>query len=478
MLKKTLFTLALIGTTALTGGAQDARGVVAAASKAMGADQLKTIQLSGSGMEYAFGQAYNPSSPWPGWRMKSETRTFDFDAPAMRIERVVDAPEPNRKGGGLQPGAMQQLIVNANTPWPNQLPIWLTPYGFLREAAKNDVTLSSKTMGGKKYSVVTFMAPNKAKVNGYIGADNMVARVETWIDNPMLGDTPYNETYSDYKDFGGVKVPTHIVERQGDYPTLDLMVSDAKANVAANIAAPQRGGGAPAGGGGPQGPSSQKLGDGVFLIMPAYAAIAVDMKDGVVVLEGPQSTMRGEQIIAEVHKDIPGKSIKYVFNTHNHFDHSSGLRAFVAEGATIITSQTNKGYYEKIFALPHTLNPDKAQQAGKKPVVEGVGEKKVLTDGTHVVELYHMQNFGHHDGMLIVYLPKEKVLLEADGYNPQAATATPPSPASPYTASLFDNIQRLKLDVQRIVPVHYPADNRPIAMTELARWAGRTPSTR
>ena len=91
----------------------------------------------------------------------------------------------------------------------------------------------------------------------------------------------------------------------------------------------------------------------------------------------------------------------------------------------------NKSYLEKVLSQPHTLNPDKAQTAGKKPIVEGVGEKKVLTDGAHVVELYHLQNFLHHDGMLIVYLPKEKVLLEADGYNPQAATATPPSPASP-----------------------------------------------
>jgi len=106
-----------------------------------------------------------------------------------------------------------------------------------------------------------------------------------------------------------------------------------------------------------------------------------------------------------------------------------------------------------------------------------MGEKKVLTDGTHTIELYHLQNFGHHDGMIIAYFPKEKVLLEADGYNPQAANATPPSPASPYTASLYDNIQRLKLDVQRVVPVHYPADNRVITMAELTRWAGRSAST-
>src|SRR4029077_1087278 len=153
---------------------------------------------------------------------------------------------------------------------------------------------------------------------------------------------------------------------------------------------------------------------------------------------------------------------------------SRGLRAFGAEGSTILTHQVNKAYLEKTLSLPHTLNPDKAQQNGKKPVVEAVGERKVLTDGTHVIELYHQQNFGHHDGMLLVYLPKEKVLLEADGYNPAAsATATPPSPASPYTLSLLENIRRLKLDVQRIVPVHYPADNRVVTMAELTRWVGR-----
>jgi hypothetical protein len=65
-------------------------------------------------------------------------------------------------------------------------------------------------------------------------------------------------------------------------------------------------------------------------------------------------------------------------------------------------------------------------------------------------------------------------LLEADGYNPQAATATPPTPASPFTVSLVDNIRRLNLDVQRVVPVHYPADNRVVTMAELTKWAGRS----
>jgi glyoxylase-like metal-dependent hydrolase (beta-lactamase superfamily II) len=479
MIKKCLTAVAVVLALTWAVQGQDAKGVIASASTAMGADQLKTIQVSGPGTDYSFGQAFNPGSPWPAWKEKSYTRTIDFDAPAFRIARVAEAPDPSRKGGGLQPAAQQQVIVTANTQWAQQLPIWISPYGFLKQAAMNNATVKSETVGGKKYNVVTFTAPNKAKVNGYIGPDNMVDKVETWIDNAMLGDTLYEATYSNYKDFGGVKVPTKIVERQGDYPTLELTVTDAKANVAANIEAPQRGAGAPGGGGAPAGPSSQKLADGVYLIMPAYAALAVDMKDGIVVIEGPQSEARADAIISETKKAIPNKPIKYVVNTHAHFDHSSGLRTFVAEGATIITHQVNKGYYEKIFALPHMLNPDKLAQNKAKVNVETMGDKKVLTDGTHTIELYRTQGSLHNDGLIFAYLPKEKILLEADSFNPAAqADAPPPSPANPANANLIDNINRLKLTVDTIIPVHYPADGRKVTMAELRRAVGQPTSTK
>jgi glyoxylase-like metal-dependent hydrolase (beta-lactamase superfamily II) len=286
---------------------------------------------------------------------------------------------------------------------------------------------------------------------------------------------PFEAIYSDYKDVGGAQFPMHIVQKQGGYAIFDLNVTDVKANAAVNI---QPAPGAPAAT--PTNPpaQSEKLGDGVYLITGGYAVIAVDFKDYIALIESGQSEARALAVIAEAKRLIPNKPIKYLINTHSHIDHSGGLRGFVAEGSTILTHQVNKAYLEKTLSLPHTLTPDKAQQAGKKPIVEAIGEKKELTDGTHVIELYHLQNFPHHDGMLIAYLPKEKVLLEADGYNPQAATATPPSPPSPFTLSLLDNIQRLKLDVQRIVPVHYPADNRVVTMAELTRWVGRTPVTR
>ena len=483
MLKKLLAGVALAGAIVWTASAQDAKTAISDASKAMGVDRLKTVQYSATGLDFAIGQAPNPASPWPKFIEKSYTRAINFEMPASRVDRVRAQGENPPRGGGQQPlvgdqPQNQTIIVNAGTPWVQQLEIIMMPHGFLRTAAMRNATLDQAAdPNGRKHRVIKFIGDNKAPVVAYLNEQNLVERVQTSIDHPVLGDMLFEAIYNDYKDVDGVQFPMHIIQKQGGYPIFDLRVTDVKVNAAVNIQPPPGRGGAPAAAAAapPNPPAqSEKLGDGVYLITGGYAVIAVDFKDYIALIECGQSEPRALAVIAEAKRLIPNKPIRYLINTHSHFDHSSGLRTFVAEGSTIITHQVNKAYLEKVLSLPLTLSPDKAQEAGRKPKVEAMGEKRVLTDGTHVIELYHLQNFGHHDGMIVAYLPKEKVLLEADGYNPQATTATPLNPPSPYTLSLVDNIQRLKLDVQRIVPVHYPADNRVVTMAELLKWVGKS----
>ena len=429
------------------------------------------MEYSATGFDFAFGQAYNPSSPWPKFINKSYKRAIDFRTPASKVDRIRVQGENPPRGGGQQPvigdqPQSQTIIVTATTPWVQQLEIWMTPHGFVRAALTNNATVKSQTLNGKRYNVVTFTGQNKAQVNGYINDQRLVERVETWIDTAYLGDTLFEAVYSDYKDVGGVKFPMKIVQRQGGYPIFDLNVSDVKPNAAVSIQPPQGRGGAPGGapaaaGVAAAGVPTEQLADGIYLILGGYASVAVDFKDHILVIEGPQSEARATQIIDAAKKLIPGKPIRYVVNTHHHFDHSMGLRTFVAEGATVVTHEVNKAYFEKLFALPHTLAPDRLEKEKRAAKFETMTEKKVLTDGNRIVELHHLRGSGHNEGLIVAYFPKEKILVEADAYNApaQPPVAAPPS-ISPYTANLADSIDRLKLDVQRIIPIHYPADNR------------------
>jgi glyoxylase-like metal-dependent hydrolase (beta-lactamase superfamily II) len=168
---------------------------------------------------------------------------------------------------------------------------------------------------------------------------------------------------------------------------------------------------------------------------------------------------------------VRGKPIRYLVVSHHHFDHSGGVRAFAGEGVTVITHDASKAYFEKVLATPATVSPDHLARSGKKAVVEGVRDRRVLTDGTRTVEIRHIAGIQHADDMLMVYLPREKFLIEADAYTPPAPNAAPMSPPSPFTVSLSENVTKQGLAVDQILPLH----GRMVPLAEMHKAAGITP---
>lgn len=467
---KEYFVVALLGAMLPAGAAaQDAKAVVENAVKTMGAENLGSVRYSGSGFNYALGQAVNPSSPWPKFNLKTYERVIDFDARGARQTMVRTQGENPPRSGGQQPliGEQTQTVVNGFwQPWTSQFEVWITPEGFLKGALENQPTLQAKTVGGKKVNVVSFLADKKYKVVGYLDDRNMLDKVETWVPNPVLGDMPVEVAYSDYKDFHGLKFPSKILEKQGGYPVLDLTVTDANKNVLADVQPPKQVTD-------PLDPffgvDEQLIADDVYYFTGGtHHSVIVKFNDYVVVIEAPLDEARSNAVISEVKKLYYNTPIKYLVNTHAHFDHAGGIRTYAAEGATILTYQMNKPYYEKTFALPRTLQPDKLSQSKKRALIEAVGEKRVLTDGTHVIELYHLPN-EHNEGMLIAYLPKDKLIVEADLFTPPAAGEAPPNPPSPYTLSLVEGLEKLKLDYDKILPLHGRLTNK----AELMKAVGK-----
>jgi glyoxylase-like metal-dependent hydrolase (beta-lactamase superfamily II) len=312
------------------------------------------------------------------------------------------------------------------------------------------------------------MTADHHKIIGTFDAQNMLVKTETWIDNPVLGDMPVITTYSDYKDYGGVKFPTKIMQSEGGHPFLDLTVSDVTPNGAAAI-------GVPAGVKGATVPpvkvTTEKIGNGVwYLTGGTHHSLVAEFNDHIVVIESPLEDSRADAVMAEAHKLVPNKPITIVVNSHNHFDHLGGIRRAAAEGATIITPASNKAYYEKLLNAPHTLNPDKLAQSPKKVKVEGVTGKRVLTDGTQEIDLYVQPITGHNDAMMLIYFPKDKILSEADAYTPGAPNAAPPATPNPNTVQLYDEIESLKLDVDKIAPLH----GRLTSMAEMKKMIGKS----
>jgi glyoxylase-like metal-dependent hydrolase (beta-lactamase superfamily II) len=494
MLLRTLAGAALVVILLSIGAAaQNASSVVGAASKAMGVDSLNSITYSGSARNGQFGQSKaigTPLAPVNTTVITMYTRTINFGPPADRaalVSRATGPTQPPTVPGvpAPMPGVFNQNItgMQLDTNWNQALNVWTTPWGFLKGAAANNATV--RQQGGQQ--VVSFSPGNLKSpsgqaytVTGYIDKQNLVSKVETRVENAVVGDLLVEFDYSNYRNMNGVQVPGRIVQKQAGMETFNADITAATPNppnlteLLTPPPPPAGRGGGPGGGGGgaPQAPAAppvEKLGEGVFKIGGNYASLAIDMGDHILVVESGQSDARGMAVMAAAKQAIPNKPIRFVVNSHPHFDHASGLAAAVAEGATILTHNNNEKVLEQLLSGPRTLTGDSLSKVTnrRKDVVTGVGDRDVRkgTNGK-VVELHRVPN-EHSDGMLIVYLPAEKTVWSAD------ITVVNPNPAQlGVVKAAADTISKLKLDYNAWIPAHPPNPDKPLTRADVTAAAG------
>jgi len=488
-------------------GAQDARAVLQAVAKNIGADAVTTLQIAGTGWNAAPGQSYTPADDWPRFEVTSYTKAIDFNARFAReqITRRQGAYAP-RGGGGTPIQGEQRLefLVNGAVAWnmqgttpqpivrgyldglpvaeQRQLDIIMTPHGFVKAALAPGAnpTVTTSMPRGRQVTNVSIMALGTYRVSATINDRNEIEFVQTRVANPAFGDMLYETRYGPYKQFGAVKFPSVIHHHQGDdrlnigHNTMDIQVSAVQANAPVQVVAAPQTATAPA-------PpvsrvESQKLAEGVWLVGGgSHNSVAVEFRDFVAVIEGPLNEERGLAVIAEVYRLAPKKPIRYLVNTHHHFDHSGGMRPFVAEGAAIVTHQMNHEFYEKVHFSPasRTLQPDRLfllnPDGVRDPVFELVNQKYVISDGSRTLDVYPVQGLNHAGTMLIAYLPRERIVVNGDLYSPPAQGAPMPM-ANPSMRALQQTIQRLRLDVTQHVPIH----GRPGTHDEFVKIVGTT----
>jgi glyoxylase-like metal-dependent hydrolase (beta-lactamase superfamily II) len=459
--------------------AQDAKTTIANAQKALG--DPKSITYSGSAKDVAFQQCganaaamvcqgtHDPMRP-----ISNYVRVIDLTGPSSRHTGGTNNIGP---GGSttVTPGTFFQQVTpqqaDVSQPWAGSLELYITPWGFLKGAAENNATASRRQVDGRNYTVLTWSpkvtAPSGKNyvINGYLNDKNLVERVETWVGENIMGDMHILATYTGWKDFGGAMAPAKIVQTRGGWPYFEADVTAAKANpsdVATLAPAPPPpagrggpGGGAPPGGAPALTVNSEKLGEGLYRLTTgpgSYDSLIVEFRDHIMMLEAGQSEARALAYIGEAKKLIPNKPIRYVMNTHPHSDHTGGLPALVAEGATIITHRNNEAFFEKALNTPRTLLNDTLAKNPKKARIEAVADKKVYSDGTRTVEMYHTSPVPHSNGLMIAYFPKEKIVFQGDFSLPADG-----QPANDHVAALAPVIKKLNLDFTRYINVHASA---------------------
>lgn len=461
----------------------DPQAVLQRAEQALGTAGLRSVSFTAKGSGGTFGQAWQPGLAWPGLNYAQLARTLDFHTGAFREDFARSRSEPH--GGGATPLMGQgearatgfareafawNLAGSAATPSPVALEarihdLWTsTPQGAIVAARLYDAVAGRSTVDGTAYTTLSFSIPQRLAATVYVDDQGLVPRIDSRMPHPVAGDTEVVTRFSDWRDVAGLKFPMRIRQTQGAFEVLDVAVQDVQANAPAGIEVPDNVRAAK------ENATAEKVADGVWFIAGgSHHSVAIELADRIVLVESPLYDGRAAAVFATANALVPGKRVQTVVNSHHHFDHAGGLRYAAGEGATLVTSRLAKPYFERVFANPNRVKPDRLAASGRTPQITAVEGRLAIGDATRAVEVHEITGSIHAQGFLMVHLPREKLVVQADAYTPGAPNSPPPPVPNANHVNLVQNIERLGLQVDRILPLH----GRVVPVGELYAAIGR-----
>ena len=453
-----------------------ARQVVESGMQALGGTEAlrntEDISLKFTGQVFEQGQSGNPEAPYE-IRREEGTRIID-----LRGNRSSFESKTNYRGGDEYWG---REVLNDKSSFTIDLttrvayPIAPTavtsrarsikrffPHLLLQEALSRAETLRWLGAGANREEVITFVDAGGNQTALYFDPQTkLVTKYESLGDDPIFGDVLREISFADYREVAGLKIPSRTSLRYAGELISDLRYDEIKVNThpAADVFQIP-----PDFVRGPEtlgllSPTLTPLAPGVYFVngMSAgavwfYSQLVVVFRDYVLVVESPLNNGVSRLVIAKIKEVAAGKPIKYVVPTHYHFDHLGGIRSYIAQGATVVTTPGNKALIEKIFAAPHTFRPDDLSTSGSKAQIEIFRDKKVISDGERSVELYEVGPSPHVDEMVIAYLPKEKLLFVTDLCMTRVTGKIPPR--SQTNIEFAEKLRQLNLPVETIANGH------------------------
>ena len=431
--------------------------------------ETTTLVIDGQGRTYRLGQNKSPRSDLPyyevenyrlqidfaneRWRLRQDrTSTFLTGSPLSGVRQTYGLDEDvayDAQGEGTV-RASEQIAADR---WAE---MYHNPIGILLLALDETSTVSNLRQE-EGQQVVDVAGASGTQFTLFVdGETGLPSKVMSSRYHPALGDVAIETLFDDYAETGGLggfearlTLPRSYTTNLDRFQISEYRVSTTPNGLIDNLAAPAAArSAAPA-------PATvtvevEEVASGVwYLTGQSHHSVVVEFDEYLVLVEAPQSEARTLAVIEHVGELRPDKPLQYVVNTHHHFDHAAGIRAVVSQGLTVVTHELNRSFFEDIVARQHSIVQDALARSPQPLTIETVtgDEMYELTDGRRTLQIYRIVDDAHCDGIVMVYLPRERILIEADAYSPTSREA-------PFAEVLLRNIENRELRVNTILPIH------------------------
>jgi glyoxylase-like metal-dependent hydrolase (beta-lactamase superfamily II) len=365
--------------------------------------------------------------------------------------------EPLRNHHGAE---IMGKLSGADTdgPWAF-IPRWM-PVLLLTEAKANNTNLrwvDAFQRDGSSFEAISFVQRDRSLlVLVFDSAINLLAGFETIRDDGVFGDVSELVRFHDYVTIAGVELPTRRTEYLNGQVARELtlrftanaVLDDALFELPAGYSLPAEDAHE-------AGPRIRRLGEGVYLDEHMGGVMIVEFDSFLVVVECPGNYWMSQSTIDAVHAAIPDKPIRYVVPSHTHGDHGGGARAYFHAGTTLITTPGHVGFYEALAKIPQTIRPDPLAASQRSPRLEVFAGKRVIREGSQVMELYDVGPNAHSEELTVVYLPRQRILWQADlVFNPFTGDAI--NAAMPIGVDFAKKLKELGIaDYDLMVEAHH-----------------------
>lgn len=480
-------------------GSREAMGLIERVAEAMGGEEailgIHTLEANGYGMEAYFwggGNVTGDPDAAQKWAENPEmSAIWDFDNGRYRTQYRHNFLFPfggifghsfGLSAWGVDGDVGYTLPAAGNG---QRLPEWTTsgswfkpdgrmfrvyeslshPLAAIRASLTGDVVAANHRIEDG-FELVDLLV-DEGSVALAVDSETSLPRSVSWtLPHQNLGQLVMTTTFVGYQNWDGVQLPLTWVSNIDWRGTLiQSRMLDAyyvNSDHTPEIAVPDSVAAQPlpSGASQPAPIAVTDVADGIWHLSPGGHTV-IEFEDHLVIFEMGGSLAQTRAVIDRVNSLVPGKPLTHLIVSHHHFDHTSGFRAAVEAGLSVISHRGNEQILREMAAraAPGFRELVALPDGGTFEFVPVDGHLR-LQDARMTLDIYAVVKHNHMANAVFAYAPESRTFIEAD-------LATPANQFSFWAEAYEDNLEHYGLDVAMVSPNHVV---RPMTHADTIEW--------